>query len=160
MHNCSFTFRSTFRAFSWRFFPRRQQVHLSMGARPMYRGSAADPGSTPGPGPFAACHSPSLTLFPVTLFSYPVNKAKNKQTNKQTKKNQVHLSQERNHNISPSIGKKEKNRNLSIVAAMFQEQTSEYISVFLIYIFEYISFFWGGGYLTVYYSIIASKKRW
>ena len=38
-------------------------------ARPMCRGSAADPGSTPGLGPFAAWHSPSLTLFPVTLFS-------------------------------------------------------------------------------------------
>ena len=35
----------------------------------MCRGSAADLGSTPGPGPFAACHSPSLTLFPVYLFT-------------------------------------------------------------------------------------------
>ena len=41
-----------------------------------------DPGSTPGPGPPAACHSPSLTLFPVTLFSYPVNKARKGQKKK------------------------------------------------------------------------------
>ena len=39
-------------------------------------GSAADSGSTPGPGPPAACHPPSLTLPPVTLFNYPVNKAR------------------------------------------------------------------------------------
>ena len=32
------------------------------------------PGFDSRPGPFAACHSPSLTLFPVTLFSCPVNK--------------------------------------------------------------------------------------
>ena len=32
------------------------------------RGSTVDRGLTPGPGPFAACHSPSLTLFPVTIF--------------------------------------------------------------------------------------------
>ena len=31
----------------------------------MCQGSAADPGSTPELGPFAACHSPSLSLFPV-----------------------------------------------------------------------------------------------
>ena len=46
------------------------------------RGSAGDQGSTPGPGPFAGCHSPFLTLFPVTLFSYPVNKARKGQTKK------------------------------------------------------------------------------
>ena len=42
----------------------------------MCRGSAVDPVSTPGPGPFAACHSPSLTPFPVTLFSCTINKAR------------------------------------------------------------------------------------
>ena len=44
----------------------------------MSRGSAADPGSTPGLGPFAACHSLSLTLFPVKLFISTVNKARKK----------------------------------------------------------------------------------
>ena len=41
--------------------------HSSVGSArdPCAEGSAADPGSTPGPGPFAACHSPSLTLLPV-----------------------------------------------------------------------------------------------
>ena len=39
--------------------------------RPMCWGSA---GSTPGLGPFAACHFPSLSLFPVPLFTCTVNK--------------------------------------------------------------------------------------
>ena len=51
----------------------------------MFRDSAADWGSTPGLGPFAAGHSPSPTLFPVTLFSYTVNKAKNGQKKKNKK---------------------------------------------------------------------------
>ena len=43
----------------------------------MYRGfvlAATDPGSTPGLGPFAACHSHALILFPVKEFSCPINK--------------------------------------------------------------------------------------
>ena len=36
--------------------------------------SAVDLRLTFGWGPFATCHSPSLTLFPVTLFSCTVNK--------------------------------------------------------------------------------------
>ena len=39
-------------------------------------GSAADPGSAPGPGPFATCRSPSLALFPVALFGCPVSEAR------------------------------------------------------------------------------------
>ena len=31
------------------------------------------PGSTPSPGPFAACHSPSLTLFPVFVLTFSEN---------------------------------------------------------------------------------------
>ena len=50
----------------------------------MCQGSAADLGSTPGPGPLAACHSPSLTLFPVTLFSCTINKARKKKTKKRS----------------------------------------------------------------------------
>ena len=44
--------------------------------RPMCRGSAADPGLTPELGPFAVCHSPSLSL-PVSchIFSCSINKA-------------------------------------------------------------------------------------
>ena len=52
----------------------------------MYQGSAVDLGTTPGPGPFAACHSPSHTLFPVTLFSCTVNKARKGQKNIKKKK--------------------------------------------------------------------------
>ena len=47
--------------------------------RPIYRGcvlAAVDPGSTPSLGPFAARHSSSLILFPVRVFSCPINKAK------------------------------------------------------------------------------------
>ena len=50
------------------------------------------PGWIPSLRPFAACHSPSLTLFPVTLFSCTVSKAKKakeiQKKNKKTKKNQ------------------------------------------------------------------------
>ena len=49
----------------------------------MCRGSAADPGSTPGPGPFAACHSLSLTLFPVKLFICTINKARKRPKKKE-----------------------------------------------------------------------------
>ena len=38
------------------------------------------------PGPFAACHSPSLIVFPVTLFSCPVNKARKGQKKKKNGK--------------------------------------------------------------------------
>ena len=46
----------------------RAPLSLVCSAQPMCRGSAVDLGTTPGPGPSAACHSPFPTLFPVTLF--------------------------------------------------------------------------------------------
>ena len=43
--------------------------------RPMCQGSAADLGSTPSPGPFAACHTPSLSPCFCHIFSCTFNKA-------------------------------------------------------------------------------------
>ena len=62
-------------------------------ARPMCRGSAVDLGSTPGPGPFAACRSLSLALFPVTLFSCTINnKARKGPPKKRKIKPQIKLT--------------------------------------------------------------------
>ena len=66
--------------------------------------SAVDLGSTPDLGPFAACHSPSLSLFPVTLFSCTINKAI--KTPKKILKEEIHIfkvSKEQNHSMPPHL---------------------------------------------------------
>ena len=66
-------------------------------------GSAAEPGSTPGPGPLAACHSPSLTLFPVTLFSFPINKARKRPKKKKNLKKKTTVGKYVTHSYSCSV---------------------------------------------------------
>ena len=52
----------------------------------MCQGSAADPDSTPGLGPFAVCHYPSLSPVSCCIFIWSINKAI-KRPNKYLKKN-------------------------------------------------------------------------